>query len=44
MLDHTREKLTGLHDDAQRYVGPFELPEATEDEVAWVHRIVEREG
>lgn len=43
MLDHTREKLAGLHDDAQRYVGPFELPDATEGEVAWVHRIVERE-
>ena len=44
MLDHITEKLAGLHEDAQRYVGPFELPEATEDEVAWVRRIVERKN
>ena len=44
MLDHMREKLTGLHEDAGRYVGPFELLEPAEDEVAWVRRIVEREN
>lgn len=44
ILDHTTEKLRELHKDAQQYTGPFELPEATEDDLASMRETVERAG
>ena len=43
MLDHTTEQLVDLHENAQTYVAPFELPELDEETVAEVRRLVERE-
>ncbi len=42
VLDHCKEKLESLHEDAQRYTGPFELPSPTEEELTMVREIVER--
>ncbi len=33
-LDHTQERLADLHKTMERYVGPSELPEPDQDEVA----------
>lgn len=44
VLDHTTEKLRDLHEDAQKYTGPFELPEPTDDDLASMREIVERAG
>ena len=41
VLDHCDEKLEELHQETQRYTGPFELREPLEDEVAWVRQLVE---
>ena len=41
MLDHCEEKLKELHQETQRYTGPFDLREPVEDEVAWVRQLVE---
>ena len=43
VLTHSREKLTDLHKETQRYTGPFELVEPDEEELAWVREIMERE-
>ena len=43
-IDHTRERLADLHGEAQAYLGPFELPEPDEDEVAEVRAVAERAG
>ena len=43
VVDHTKAKMEGVHEEAQRYTGPFELPEAGEEDVAWVRRLVGRE-
>ncbi len=43
VLDHCEEKLKELHQETQRYSGPFELAEPVEDEVAWVQQLVEAE-
>ena len=42
MLDHCNAKLLSLHEDGQRYTGPFELPSPTEDHLSMVREIVER--
>jgi hypothetical protein len=43
-IGHTRERLADLHGEAQAYLGPFELPEPDEDEVAEVRAVAERAG
>ena len=43
VLDHSREKLEGLHGETERYSGPFELPEPDDEEVALVREIAERQ-
>ena len=42
VLDHSREKLESLHEDVQKYTGPFELPSPTEDELSMVRETAER--
>ncbi len=44
VLDHCEEKLKELHQETQRYSGPFDLPEAGEDEVTSMLEVVERAG
>jgi hypothetical protein len=44
MLDHARERLVDAHETAQWYMGPFDLPEPSEDEVAEMRAIAERAG
>ena len=41
VLDHSEEKLKELHQETQRYTGPFDLAEPGDDEVAWVRQLVE---
>ena len=43
VLTHSHEKLIDLHEETQRYTGPFELVEPDEEELAWVREIMERE-
>ena len=43
VLDQSREKLNELHGETERYVGPFELPEPGEGELAWVRELAERQ-
>ena len=43
VLDGSREKLEELHGETQKYVGPFELPEPGDGEVAWVRELAERQ-
>ena len=42
VLDNVKEELQGLHEDPQRYTGPFDLVEPGEDEIGWVRGIVEQ--
>ena len=42
VLDHCKEKLGSLHEDVQKYTGPFELPSPTEDELSMVRETAER--
>ena len=42
ILDNIREGLEGLHEDVERYVGRFDLPEPDEEMVDLMRRIVER--
>jgi DNA modification methylase len=41
VLDLCEEKLKELHQETQRYTGPFDLREPGDDEVAWVRQLVE---
>ena len=43
VLDHCREELTDLHEETQRYTGPFELEGPGEEDLAWVRELMERE-
>ena len=42
VLDHCKEKLTDLHEEVQKFTGPFELPPPTEDELSMVRETAER--
>jgi hypothetical protein len=43
-LDHTRERLADLHESVRGFVGPFELPEPSEETLANVRALYERVG
>lgn len=43
MLDHSTERLVDVHQSAQTYVEPFELPEPGEAEIAAMRQHLERE-
>ena len=42
VLDNCKEKLVDLHEDVQKFTGPFELPSPTEDELSMVRETAER--
>jgi hypothetical protein len=44
MLDKGNEQLADLHEQAEKFCGPFELEEPTDEEVAFVHRLVTKES
>jgi hypothetical protein len=43
-LDHVREQLGDAHETAQWYLGPFELPEPSKEQMEIVRAIAERAG
>ena len=43
-LDKGTEQLEDLHRQAEKFCGPFELEEPTEDEVAFVRRLITKES
>ena len=43
MVEFTRAGLTDLHEEAQRYTGPFDLITCTEAHLKFVRRLVERD-
>jgi len=42
-LDHTKERLADLRESLLAYLGPFDLPEPDEDDVAELRELYERE-
>ena len=43
VLDHSRERLEELRGETERFMGPFELPDPDDEEVAFVCEIAERQ-